>query len=379
MQATHIVGGDMTYRCLGNDQYEITMVFRRDCDNGADDAPLDDPAIFGIFDNFGALQVNLGDSLGRQLVTYQSRQIINADVNENCIIGNPGSLCVEEAIYRDTLHLPYNKIGYYIAYQRCCRNIILNNIDNPLEIGSTYYVHIQPNAALECNTQPVFKDWADIYICEGQPFSFDHSAMDADGDEIVYKLCDPSLGASFENPHPSVPSRPPYNTITWANGYSIDNMFGSGSPLMINSSTGQLSATPQQTGTYLVGICMEEYRNGELLSTVRRDFEINVVACSDPITIIECDIAGTDCNGGTTVSFNLQTTNADSYQWYFDYPNTDPAFTSTTQSPTFSYPAPGIYTVRMEATRSSDGCTRIKDTVINVGGISLKQNSLLSQ
>ncbi|MBK7693908.1 MAG: hypothetical protein IPI30_06205 [Saprospiraceae bacterium] len=34
LEATHIVGGDMTYRCLGNNQYEISLTVRRDCLNG---------------------------------------------------------------------------------------------------------------------------------------------------------------------------------------------------------------------------------------------------------------------------------------------------------------------------------------------------------
>ena len=44
--ATHIVGGEMTYRCLGNDFYELTLTVRRDCENGAEDAPFDDPSLY---------------------------------------------------------------------------------------------------------------------------------------------------------------------------------------------------------------------------------------------------------------------------------------------------------------------------------------------
>ena len=193
VEATHIVGGNMTYRCLGGDQYEVTLTFRRDCENGADDAPLDDPATFGIFDRFGALQTTLGDELGRTFVPIETRQVILADLNEDCVIGNTGNLCVEEAIYRDTLTLPFNKLGYFISYQRCCRNIILNNIDNPLQVGATYHTFIGIEALEECNSQPVFNEWAEIFACQDQPFVFDHSGVDPDGDEIVYSLCTPSL------------------------------------------------------------------------------------------------------------------------------------------------------------------------------------------
>ena len=49
-KATHIVGGNLTYRCLGNNQYEIRLSLRRDCLLGAPDAQFDDPASIGFFD-----------------------------------------------------------------------------------------------------------------------------------------------------------------------------------------------------------------------------------------------------------------------------------------------------------------------------------------
>ena len=49
-KATHIVGGNLTYRCLGNNLYEIRLSLRRDCLLGANDAQFDDPASIGFFD-----------------------------------------------------------------------------------------------------------------------------------------------------------------------------------------------------------------------------------------------------------------------------------------------------------------------------------------
>ena len=47
IQATHIVGGDLTYRCLGNNYYEFTLTVRRDCRYGKE--PFDSKAILGFF------------------------------------------------------------------------------------------------------------------------------------------------------------------------------------------------------------------------------------------------------------------------------------------------------------------------------------------
>ena len=49
--ATHIVGGEIYYDCLGNNDYKITLKIYRDCFNGA--APYDSPATIFVFDASG--------------------------------------------------------------------------------------------------------------------------------------------------------------------------------------------------------------------------------------------------------------------------------------------------------------------------------------
>ena len=53
--ATHIVGGEIGYRCLGNNHFEITLRVFRDCFNAADGAYFDDPATIGVFNREGIL------------------------------------------------------------------------------------------------------------------------------------------------------------------------------------------------------------------------------------------------------------------------------------------------------------------------------------
>jgi len=49
--ATHIVGGEIYYRCLGNNNYEITMKIYRDCYLGQ--AGFDQPANLAIYQGTG--------------------------------------------------------------------------------------------------------------------------------------------------------------------------------------------------------------------------------------------------------------------------------------------------------------------------------------
>src|ERR1041384_1804234 len=54
--AAHIVGGDMYYDCLGNDDYRITLIIYRDCSvQGQNVAWFDEPAYIGIYDASGTL------------------------------------------------------------------------------------------------------------------------------------------------------------------------------------------------------------------------------------------------------------------------------------------------------------------------------------
>jgi gliding motility-associated-like protein len=365
LNATHIVGGDMTYRCLGNDQYEITLTVRRDCDNGAEDAPFDDPAIIGIFDIFGSLQTHLGE-FGRIEIPFMGEDTITDEFLFDCnVLGNP--VCVHEAVYRDTFFLPFNKLGYRLAFQRCCRNPILVNIEDPLETGATYDVSIPVDVLTQCNSQPVFNEWADAYICINEELEFDHSATDPDGDELVYRLCTPAQGASSDNPRPFTPSNPPYPIIVWSSPFSLTNMIGGNPTLSINSTTGVITGMPTQVGTYLVGVCVEEYRNGELLSTVRRDFEYNVRVCTDPVDI-DFAIEGTgDCDGNLDIGFTNLSMGADSYEWIITDSNGDTIHISELDMFDFVFPGFGTYTVTLAGTRNSDGCTARKSEVIVLG------------
>ena len=56
------------------------------------------------------------------------------------------------------------KIGYIFAYQRCCRNGIINNIVDPLETGATFIAEVPPSA-LDWNViHNLFSGLASMYI-----------------------------------------------------------------------------------------------------------------------------------------------------------------------------------------------------------------------
>lgn len=344
----HLIGAELTYECTGGSNYTIELAVYRDCycDNCAD---LDDPAYITIFNN-----ANLPvENLSIDLITSQ---IENLDPNtDNICVSSIPDVCVERYIYSASANLPDIPGGYNIVWQRCCRNNTINNIIDPGGTGNTYLAHIPGSEQMTpCNSSPSFNNFPPIVICANYPLVFDHSATDIDGDSLVYSLCDPYTGASPAEPYPTVASPPPYNNISWLNPFGTNNQLGGNPSLAINSETGLLTGTPLNIGQYVVGICVQEFRDGVLLSTNLRDFQFNVTDCVVVQAQIESDdIAPTgefiinEC-GAYQVDFINTSLGADNYWWDFG-DSANPNDESTDINPTYTYPGPGQYIVTLVA------------------------------
>ena len=339
--ATHIVGGEMTYSCLGNNQYLVKLTIFRDCFYGSPAAWFDDPASIGVFDannNF----------LFQQLVDWDPvlNDTLDPELENECFTVPP-DVCVHTTYYSTIITLPYLSGGYQLVYQRCCRNQTIVNLVEPLDVGATYSINISDQALLECNSSPQFNNWPPLFLCVNQPFSIDQSAVDPDGDSLVYRLCNPLSGADPGNPMPQPPNPPPFDTVPWLGNFGIDDMLNAGmggSPMTIDPHTGLLTGTPLINGQFVIGICVEEYRNGVLIGVSRRDYQVNVGDCGE---VTSSFFAPEVICKGLSVNFQNLSSNADNFLWYFDWPNG--SATSTEKNPQFTYPDTGLYTVMLIA------------------------------
>ncbi len=344
VSATHVIGGNVLYRCLGNDQYEITVEFAVDCALGDGAAlALDSFATVKVFDTNNNWLTDLGD--GGEWVVEVQDVIRLGDPNVACrVLNNP--VCVQRQRYVQVVTLPFNPDGYIISFRRCCRNITLLNVTEPLDTGATYWVEITPEAQMECNTSARFKSWPDVYLCANEDLEFDASAIDIDGDSLVYKLCVPTEGGADLNSLSSAEYFPPFDEVTFETGFDVNNFLGVGSPLSIDPNTGLLTANAQMIGQFLIGICVEEYRDGVKISETRRDFEYNVRLCTDPPTADFSVAPNPNCQGLELTFENMSTStqgNDLSYEWFFDF--TQDSIMSTDENPTFMFPTGGSYDV----------------------------------
>ena len=134
-EATHIVGGEMRYRCLGGDFYRIYLTMRRDCFNGAVDAQFDNPAFVTAYGRNGEVIEDIGQS-GVFSLEYMQDDTLNEILTSTCQVIGP-DVCVHTTTYRTVVELLPRPGGYQLAYQRCCRNQTIANIIDPLATGAT--------------------------------------------------------------------------------------------------------------------------------------------------------------------------------------------------------------------------------------------------
>ncbi len=362
----HIIGGEITYECLGNNQYLFNMTVYRDCSGNG--AQLDNPASITTFQfNGGSPSVIATDQ-----IVLDSVVSIPPIVSNPCLTP-PSNLCVEKGSYSWISNLPLNPDGYVIAYQRCCRNSTINNIATPDAVGGTYTATISNVVQTTCNSSPVFNDFPPIVICANEPINFDHSASDPDGNTLVYSFCDPTVGASNNNPAPQVASNPTanyphYPPVVFIGGYTTTTPMAGVPVVSIDPTTGVITGTPTSVGQFVVGVCVEEFdAQGNLIATTRRDFQFNVTNCILNVfaDVLEDSIISQNeylivsCGEETVTFINQsgQPANIFGYFWEFDLGPSVPVFTSTATNPTVTFPGVGSYIGTLVVNPGAPSCS----------------------
>ncbi|MBD2753139.1 gliding motility-associated C-terminal domain-containing protein [Spirosoma sp. BT704] len=210
---------------------------------------------------------------------------------DNAACAKLRQLSFVQALYYDTHQFDSRQFtdpgGYYIVWERCCRNSALTNVDAAATAGvaMTFYLEFPPmikNGTNFKNSAPDFRLPNGSYICIDKPFTFNADATDADGDQLRYSLVTPLNGyTSRSNPvSTNLAPQTNYPAVMWAPGYSLTNIIPGNPALTINQGTGQLSVRASQEGLFLFTVQCEEFRNGVRIGVVRRDFQLPVVDCS---------------------------------------------------------------------------------------------------
>ncbi len=272
MYATHNRAGEITYRYISGNTYEITVTT---CTKTS--APADRPFL-PIFWGDGSP----ADSLERSEIIFDPLR----DAQTNIYIKNhtfPGSglydICVTDP----------NRNG----------NIL--NIDNGNSVLVVFAIQttLRISAAVERNSSVVFTNGCLQDACLYQPWVYSPGAVDPDGDSLVFSLV-PGMRENCETFPLGFYKYP--NEIGPAAGVISPNPAQN---LSIDSQTGTIIwEVPQRLGEYNIAILVEEFQNGISVGTVLRDMQITVSDCDNLPPVLEA-LKDTCVEAGQNLNFSV--------------------------------------------------------------------------
>jgi hypothetical protein len=275
--ASHLMGGDITYTCVGNNSYNFTAQFYRDC------AGIALPATVTLSVSSASCSQNFNITLnlvpnGAQIVTP-----ICPTEPDVCTGASGALLGVEEYIYvtSSPVTFPATCSDWVVAYSNCCRN-------NAISSGAAsdgFYIDTKVNNTNNvCNNSPEFQNIPILYACVGDTVSYSHGVSDVDNDSLIFSLTPCLSGAGV--------------SVNYSSGYSAS------SPLSVSYSnfdysTGTWTFVPNIVQTGVICMKVEEYRNGNKIGEVMRDIQIGVMNCSNQSPVLS-GINGTATSSGVT-------------------------------------------------------------------------------
>ena len=345
--ATHTVGGEFVYENIAANTYRVTFYLFRDCLNGSVDALADDKK-----SSFGVYNTTNGNWVDRKNIdnVAEITPVPSSFVND-CITNAP-PICLSLLKFQFIIVLPDTASSYVILYQRCCRNQAVNiQNNNGSSLGATFFTSINPSFG--ANNSAVFKNYPPQIICINNNLYYDNSALDPDGDSLSYELCEAKDMKNKDVANPGIGNLtpPPFPNIAYQFGFSSANPMKGNPNITIDPKTGFITGKPTLTGRFVITVCCNEWRNGVIINTNRRDFQFEVTNCSKSVIadmpsftdepyvyIAACDT--------TFVQFKNNSKGGFAYHWDFGVTSSN-ADTSNLFEPTFNYPDTGTYIVEL--------------------------------
>jgi hypothetical protein len=324
------MGGDLTYRNIGNNKVELTFVAYKDARTGA--------GITGTLPSNITYRVYEASWVAQKVYTHYQEYITTwskfTDVQpELPKCADSVKQPVQRGIYKDTILLNIDTIGYHVVWFANERNTsLIKNLDpgkcpfakNPF--GMVWYTYIPTKSIV--NSSPQFLSSPIPYLCPGTKAQINPIVSDPDKDSLVFSLEIPysppadcsAFGTPYPTPYP--PGHSSFTNVVYKTGFSSLYPFGtSASAISIDANTGEITVNPPSTatGAYVITLQVKEYRvdpvthKATYVGQIRRDLQFVVGPCpssafgSAGIPQVQKDPDGYTrfVNPGDTLKFNV--------------------------------------------------------------------------
>ncbi|MCC7299435.1 MAG: hypothetical protein IT244_13960, partial [Bacteroidia bacterium] len=298
LQASHMMGADMSYRCLGKGKYHITAKVYRDCRGISFNGPD-----FGVWGG-----QNGGNGCGSYSMSISRTGI--RDVTPRC--STQGKPCnpqntggtgegIEEHTYEVTVDFntsPLNnfvnkstccEVTFYIG--QCCRNGAITTGPAGNDFWTTCMVNIcnLPKTTNKCNSSPTLSNEPIGFLCCNQAYYFNNGAIDTiDYDSFSYSLAPginsrPANSVNYTSPfsyqYPMTPYCIPPTNIKCTPNLKTDPPRG----FFLDTASGDLIFTPTKCDEVgIVVIEITEWRRDSatgkylMVGKTRRDIQLIV-------------------------------------------------------------------------------------------------------
>lgn len=317
VKASHLMGGEITWDCVGGGQYIFTMKLYRDC-NGI---PASAVVFLSVFNHPTISTISL--SLVSQTDISPSCNSAGPIISCSAAEAEPGwptssttvAGAVQESVFQSApITLPGipPAVGWSFTYADCCRNPSISNLQSPGGFGFTLravmYAYNGMGASPCFDSSPKFLESPNSVICVGYPFTYNHNAYDPELDSLAYSWAEPLINYSMGVYNP--PTNP--LAFPFASGYSFNSPLpgliqnASNVPATINPSTGEISFTSFTQGNFVTVVKVEAWKCGQLVAEIYREMQIVLLPCAsnNPPTVTYTAYQDTVL-AGTFVNFTL--------------------------------------------------------------------------
>ncbi len=257
--ASHVPGGNITYECIGPNQYLITLTLFEDCGTAFTSNTNQTIQIDNDCGYTGLTSLSLTNTVFQQEVS----QLCDTELpNSECNGGPLPGIYMHQ--WQAVVTLPGPCDSWTFSYGSCCRNGATNV---PSTAESYYWESVLNSQTEPCNTSPTITAPPIPYVCAGSLVSYNLGAYEPDGHTLVYSFIPAMTNGTG-------------GTVVYAAGYSGAVPITGTVNITIDPATGQIEFNTTTIGNYVVAILIEEYdAAGNLVGSIVHDIQFEVIAC----------------------------------------------------------------------------------------------------
>ncbi len=321
LSASHLAGGIVSYECVDSAKGLYRITFRKYRSPGGVPLPSKE-----------YLSIRIYPGGTEQRYTLQRSKIDTVAIAP-CI--DTLSIYERHTYVSNAIPLPEGSTIDLYSEGSCCRSADIVNLTSSGITGERLFSRVPNVLDYPCNSSPLISEIPALIFPYGQPYITQLKATDPDGDSLSFFLATPLSNSPYKSD-----SFPPFLPVTYAQGYSAEEPFGSDASFSIDPVSGKIRANIKRKGRFAVAYEIREYRKQkligryflELLHTVKPALKPEPQYLFFHDTILSC-------NGSISISESCY----EDVFWDFTWPgNKD---TGTSSNPSFTYPGPGSYTL----------------------------------